>query len=216
MTTSTNPENRQPDDSASLDGADLERDSLAERDKDELIEIIIGLKNQIPKVGDQAPQQVGTAALKPEKVGALDFPAFAEFADDTRQDRYIRLPARPPKDPDKAKYTTWRFRLLSSKIQHKPLMLEVYDDVVIGRPAAGSTLHLDLSDYDPDELGISRQHALLRPAPSALFLVDLNSTNGTFCNQERLMAGLSRKLNDGDVITFGKLHFTLKIISRPK
>lgn len=56
--------------------------------------------------------------------------------------------------------------------------------------------------------GLSRQHAVITWSPQAqLLLTDLNSTNGTFVNRERLLA--PRALQAGDVIHFGNAEFRL-------
>lgn len=55
---------------------------------------------------------------------------------------------------------------------------------------------------------ISRHHATLERVANQWLLSDLNSSNGTFINGERITA--SRSLRDGDLITFGKANFTFR------
>jgi hypothetical protein len=56
--------------------------------------------------------------------------------------------------------------------------------------------------------GMSRQHAVLDDdIIGCLRLTDLNSTNGTFVNQQRIDG--SRLLNENDVIHFGSAEFRL-------
>ncbi len=58
--------------------------------------------------------------------------------------------------------------------------------------------------------GLSRQHAVITWSPAAqLLLTDLNSTNGTFVNRERLQA--PKALQTGDVIHFGNAEFRLGV-----
>jgi pSer/pThr/pTyr-binding forkhead associated (FHA) protein len=45
--------------------------------------------------------------------------------------------------------------------------------------------------------------------------MDLSSTNGTFCNDVRVKVGQSQELSDADTLSFGGLHFRLKIVRRP-
>lgn len=53
---------------------------------------------------------------------------------------------------------------------------------------------------------VSREHARICREGRKLFLEDLNSTNGTFLNDERVLAPMA--LRDGDRITIGDVAFT--------
>src|SRR5579884_4557961 len=53
------------------------------------------------------------------------------------------------------------------------------------------------------DLDVSTRHGEIRGANGVYTVVDNNSTNGTFVNGERVPAGGSRVLHDGDVIAFG-------------
>jgi len=52
----------------------------------------------------------------------------------------------------------------------------------------------------------SREHAVIRREGRKIFLEDLGSTNGTFLNDERIMA--STQLRDDDKIAIGEIVFT--------
>ncbi len=52
---------------------------------------------------------------------------------------------------------------------------------------------------------ISREHARIRQQGRRMFLEDLGSTNGTFLNNERLLAPV--ELRDGDHISIGAIEF---------
>src|SRR5438045_6367700 len=47
----------------------------------------------------------------------------------------------------------------------------------------------------------SRLHAVVRRRPSGFTIVDLNSANGTFVNEERIT---ERNLREGDVVRIGR------------
>jgi hypothetical protein len=182
----------------------LNRQWLSGRPKDELVDIIIELKSRLPKATAQLDADVVSSAL-----GTL-----TSFKD-TKVQKFVRLPTVSARKRDGATDTTWKIVLFSSDPTHKPLGLEIYDDSFIGRAAAGITPDLDLTEYDGEKTGVSRQHALLRPTASSLFLIDLGSTNGTSRNGKKLNAGVGQKLKDKDTITFGTLHFSIRIISGP-
>lgn len=61
----------------------------------------------------------------------------------------------------------------------------------------------------------SAHHALVEPVFSGTSyqITDLNSTNGTFVNEQRLSPNAPRALNTGDVIRIGSLHFTYEASS---
>lgn len=94
--------------------------------------------------------------------------------------------------------------------------LELHDDVVLGRAAGSKDLpDFDLSLYNAAEYGVSRRHALLRPTARQLYLIDLNSTNGTQVNSVPQEMSMARALKHNDTLSFGALHLTIKIIQRP-
>jgi len=80
-------------------------------------------------------------------------------------------------------------------------------ELLIGRadPAGGIYPEIDLSAYGGDAGGVSRRHARLVLNAEGVFLEDLNSTNFTFLNRQRLQPGRLYPLNDGDEIRLGNL-----------
>ncbi|HEY9886399.1 MAG TPA: FHA domain-containing protein [Vampirovibrionales bacterium] len=58
----------------------------------------------------------------------------------------------------------------------------------------------------PDD-SISRNHAKLAVSPTGQYcLSDLNSTNGTFINDQQISSGKFYALEEGDILTFGKVN----------
>ncbi len=71
---------------------------------------------------------------------------------------------------------------------------------------------IDLEDLEPpDRIFASRQHALVvyDPLADEVILEDLNSSNGTFLNRDRVQPGFPKPMRVGDVIQIGTLHLTL-------
>jgi len=91
-----------------------------------------------------------------------------------------------------------------------PVGLDICGDVVLGRGGQGNEPDFDLSPYQAGEKGVSRRHAMLRLGASKLFLIDMESTNGTRCNSV-LVAG-ARALAHNDTVSLGNLTFQVKII----
>jgi hypothetical protein len=110
----------------------------------------------------------------------------------------------------------WRIELHASESRLPVLGLDLHGDVIIGRGGDSETdPDVDLDRYGAGRLGVSRQHAILRPTPEYLYLADLSSTNGTRCNTIRITQGVSQILSSGDTISFGNLVFQIKIIHSP-
>lgn len=62
-------------------------------------------------------------------------------------------------------------------------------------------------NYILEEMGVSRMHAKLIPKLDGLFLLDLNSTNGTYLNGELIESGREYKLEEGDMVVFARCEF---------
>jgi hypothetical protein len=119
----------------------------------------------------------------------------------------VQLPTNVPR---------WRIEFNGLSPGVEPLGFDVLGDSLIGRGRVGvQAADIDLDLYGGLERGVSRRHALLRPSANSLYLMDLGSTNGTSCNNQRLAAGVTLALNTGDTITFGRLSMTIKIVDRP-
>lgn len=124
---------------------------------------------------------------------------------------YRRLPASIRSVPKNT--PVWRIELHEMAAGFLPLGLDITQEIVIGRwTGPSSAIDLDLDTYGGFARGVSRRHAMLRPAPDGLYLIDLQSTNGTLHNSFRLGPGVARRLNTGDVISFGALSCKVTVI----
>lgn len=63
----------------------------------------------------------------------------------------------------------------------------------------------DLTNDQGLDNGVSREHAMIKLANQGVFLIDLDSTNGTSLNKSRLPANIPYRLHSGDEIRFGDL-----------
>ena len=66
----------------------------------------------------------------------------------------------------------------------------------------------DKVDVTIDELSASRRHALIVNRRGRFFLLDLGTTNGTYCNG--LLHGDERRLSDGDRFQIGQTAFVFR------
>jgi hypothetical protein len=81
----------------------------------------------------------------------------------------------------------------------------------IGR-ADEKPVDIDLDDQEPpDRVWSSRQHALITYEEGQLAIEDLNSSNGTFVNRQRIYPGTKRPLSPNDVIQIGTVQMKVRI-----
>ncbi len=127
-------------------------------------------------------------------------------------------PAPPPPEvtPERAG-PAWRILLHMSGAQTSTIGLDIWRVTVLGRadPMSAFRPDIDFAPHGAIRHGVSRRHALIRPGDRTLYLIDQNSTNGTWVNGQRLLAGRDFPLTDGDVLELGALRMTLRIVQSP-
>ncbi len=76
---------------------------------------------------------------------------------------------------------------------------------VVGRsdPRRGLSVDIDLSRVDTKKRS-SRRHAQILERDGKFYVRDLNSTNGTYVNYQKVPPGRRQPLKHGDVLQFGK------------
>jgi hypothetical protein len=81
----------------------------------------------------------------------------------------------------------------------------------IGR-ADEKPVDIDLEDQEPpDRIWSSRQHACIIFQEGVMSIEDLNSSNGTFVNRQRVYPGQKRQLQVNDVIQIGTVQMKVKL-----
>ncbi len=78
--------------------------------------------------------------------------------------------------------------------------------VVVGRHPSSSTVVFD-------EASISRSHVRFYASGDEVFVEDLDSTNGTMVEGEKLEPNTPRKIADGQTVTLGRHEFIFRILS---
>jgi len=178
---------------------------LETRSKEELIDLILNLESNEPSL------DITEKMMKTHRFEAVEPPPGFKPPDDLK---YIRVPTQWKSDTSNPA-ATWHIVLLNIDQSSEPLGLIIDSEISVGRATDAATPDLDLSPFGASKKGVSRLHAKIRPSANSLALVDNDSTNGTFCNRSRLKPGDEHSLSDGDVITFGKVNFLLKIAKSP-
>ena len=83
-----------------------------------------------------------------------------------------------------------------------------YDTMtIVGRfaPTESDQPDIDLGPFGAQVQGISRRHIYIRRVGEDFFVADLNSTNGTWLNGERLEPSAEYLLRDGDLLKLANL-----------
>lgn len=86
------------------------------------------------------------------------------------------------------------------------------EEILIGRedPVSGVYPDVDMTPHEGEEGGISRRHARLIMEGGNYFVEDLDSTNFTFVNKQKVAPKTRQAVNDGDEIRFGRVATVLK------
>lgn len=87
------------------------------------------------------------------------------------------------------------------------IQLRDFKEYSVGRVSEGQKVlpDIDLSPYDGFNNGVSRLHAEIIVADGVIEVKDLGSSNGSVLNNQKLIPHVPYRLNDGDVLIFGKL-----------
>jgi len=93
------------------------------------------------------------------------------------------------------------------------ILLAAKDELLVGRedPVSGVFPDVDLTPHGGEDGGVSRRHAHILIEGGNYFIEDLNSTNSTSVNKQRLTPRTRQPLKDGDEIRFGRVALILKI-----
>ena len=121
---------------------------------------------------------------------------------------------RPAPHVDPAGRPVWRVRFDLAYDSSKCFGLDINDEIRIGRGDETAD-HVSLSRFGAEELGVSRDHILLRPTDTHIYLLDMGSTNGTWRNGQSIGVNAPYSLSNGDVLRLGELELIVRILRYP-
>jgi len=183
-----------------------------------------------------SPSDAGTLKMEEERLQQLISKQLAQRASKTtqlEQEEKQRLPlglGNPyglgedstsrfvtlPTSAVNSQVPRWLIEFVGFGGRSAPSGIEVAGDVILGVPRPGyEPPDFDLTPYRADEKGVSRRHAVIRPSRNRLYLIDLQSTNGTRVNAVPVGSGVAMELRSQDTISLGALTFTIRIIASP-
>jgi len=101
--------------------------------------------------------------------------------------------------------------------QEQPILIKGGGKTTLGRYSPGEVIpSVDLTPYNANLLGISRQHATISRSESGYVLEDIGSTNGTWLNEVKLPPNKPSTLQSGDLIRLGQLGLYVYFDTSPK
>ncbi len=176
---------------------------------------LAGLKKPVP-AADAARSVPGKADKRGEE-WKLDKAAVKSVLANSGAISYRPMPYLP--GPGDVYYLKkpWRIRMdIYTPTQYEAIGIDLYSEIVIGRSQTypGQPL-LDMDKYGAKDLGVSRQHLVMRPSPDGLYVIDQGSTNGTQINGVQAGLGLAVPIKSGDILKLSRLALVVSVISRP-
>lgn len=111
----------------------------------------------------------------------------------------------------------WRVMLEMFEDERRMVLgLDLFGDVILGRgQSRPGYILVNLDPYNAQDLGVSREHALVRPTRTHLYIIDQGSTNGTIINGAAAGRGTATSLKHEDLIRLGNLVLMLYILRKP-
>lgn len=142
------------------------------------------------------------------------------FGFQTRNDRDVTfhpMPYKPDAGDTYLLKEPWRVMLeLYVEDQRMVVGLDLYGDLILGRgQSRPGHIVLNLDEYNAQSLGVSREHTMIRPTKSQLYVIDQGSTNGTVVNGAPSGRGVATPLKHEDLLRLGNLVLMVYILAKP-
>jgi pSer/pThr/pTyr-binding forkhead associated (FHA) protein len=120
------------------------------------------------------------------------------------------------KPVDRGMPRPWRIALTLMDLQVQ-LVFDLTQTVLIGRayPDSESVPDIDLTPFNAEDLGVSRQHMNLMLQDDRVVMVDLGSVNGSYLNGQRLEPEKSYPIRNGDEIELGMMKIKAELLMNP-
>ncbi|MBN1430343.1 MAG: FHA domain-containing protein [Anaerolineae bacterium] len=130
---------------------------------------------------------------------------------------YHALPYKPGEGEQILLPQPWRIILEMSTEERRMVMgLDLYGDVILGRGSSRpGRIIVDLEPYNAQAQGVSREHAMLRPTKTQLYVIDQGSTNGTTVNGTLCSRGIVIGLKNDNMLALGNMLLMVHILDKP-
>lgn len=97
------------------------------------------------------------------------------------------------------------------------VIFDMAGPMVIGRmdPEQDVYPEVDLGAYDAEEMGVSREHLMLKLDGDRILVSDNDSSNGTLLNEDRMKPGADYPIRDGDELQLGLMKVKIELLMNP-
>ncbi len=121
-------------------------------------------------------------------------------------------PAPPPTAPPASQNSLTQMRLYLT-VRNTALSIPDATQAIIGRadPVSGVYPDIDLASYGALEQGVGRRHLRISMQHGQIMAEDLDSTNGSYLNGQRLLAHTAQPLKNGDELRLGRLALRVEL-----
>jgi len=117
---------------------------------------------------------------------------------------------------DKGMPRPWRISLWVVQ-KEQEVVFDLVGTMILGRIHRESDTFpdIDLGPYNAEELGVSRQHLMLKLDGGRIAIMDMDSANGTKLNGEWLKANQLYPLRHGDELVLGMMTLKVELLMDP-
>ncbi|NWF68522.1 MAG: FHA domain-containing protein [Chloroflexi bacterium] len=123
------------------------------------------------------------------------------------------LPERGPRPATHLLAPPWRVLLQVGSENKTTVGIQVREYTVLGRAdGKENDADVDLNPYGALQNGVSRRHAAIAHDKGALYIEDLESTNGTRINGFQLTPNQKYRLRDGDELELGRIRIVVRFV----
>ena len=131
-------------------------------------------------------------------------------------DKESTLASQEIKAIDRGMPRPWKVALRILQKENR-VIFEMDRPMTIGRMDPDKDVYpeVDLGPYNADELGVSREHLLLKLVEDRIVATDNGSSNGTLLNKERLKPHEDYPIRDGDEIQLGLMKVRIELLMNP-
>ncbi len=131
-------------------------------------------------------------------------------------DKQESVASQEMKAIDRGMPRPWKVALRVLQKENR-LIFDMDRPMVIGRmdPEQDVFPDIDLGPYNADEMGVSREHMLLKLDGDRIMAQDNGSSNGTLLNHERMKPKTDYPIRDGDEIQLGLMKLKIELLMNP-
>ena len=131
-------------------------------------------------------------------------------------DKESTLASQEIKAIDRGMPRPWKVALRILQKENR-VIFDMDRPMTIGRMDPDKDVYpeVDLGPYNADELGVSREHLLLKLVEDRIVATDNGSSNGTLLNKERLKPHEDYPIRDGDEIQLGLMKVRIELLMNP-